>query len=79
MWLNEGFATYISTKGVRSYETKWDTESDFLNKKMAPVLDLDATLASHPIVVNVDTPDQITAVFDTISYSKGNFYRTKII
>ena len=32
---------------------------------------LDSTLSSHPIVVDVDTPDQITSVFDVISYSKG--------
>lgn len=36
------------------------------------VMDLDATLASHPIVQTVDTPDQITELFDTITYSKGS-------
>ena len=35
------------------------------------VLHFDATLASHPIVVDVSTPDQINAVFDIISYNKG--------
>ena len=34
-------------------------------------MDFDATLASHPVVVDVNTPDQINAVFDLISYSKG--------
>ena len=32
---------------------------------------MDATNSSHSIVVDVDTPDQINAVFDTIAYSKG--------
>ena len=32
---------------------------------------LDATINSHPIVQNVDHPDQITEIFDSISYSKG--------
>ena len=34
-------------------------------------MELDATKSSHSIVVDVDTPDQINAVFDTIAYSKG--------
>lgn len=71
LWLNEGFASYIEYKGVKSFESDWDTEGKFLTADLHPVLDLDATLASHPIVVDVDSPDQITAVFDTISYSKG--------
>jgi glutamyl aminopeptidase len=69
--LNEGFATYIEYKGVQSYETDWDMESRFLTSDLHRVLELDATFGSHPIVVDVDTPDQINAVFDTISYSKG--------
>lgn len=38
---------------------------------MHSVLELDATLNSHPIVVAVETPDQITEIFDGISYNKG--------
>ena len=69
--LNEGFATYIEYKGVKSYETDWDMDSQFLTGDLHPVLELDATEASHPIVVDVSTPDEITSVFDTIAYSKG--------
>ncbi len=35
------------------------------------VMVLDATLNSRPIVQTVETPDQITEIFDSISYSKG--------
>lgn len=31
---------------------------------------IDAKLSSHPIVQTVATPDQITAIFDSISYNK---------
>lgn len=38
---------------------------------MHGVLKLDATLASHPIVQTVENPNQITELFDSITYSKG--------
>uniref|UniRef100_A0A8V0XA92 Aminopeptidase n=1 Tax=Gallus gallus TaxID=9031 RepID=A0A8V0XA92_CHICK len=36
-----------------------------------PVMKDDSLLSSHPIVVDVSTPAEITSVFDGISYSKG--------
>jgi len=71
LWLNEGFATYIEYKGVHSHESGWDMESKFLTDDLHPVMELDATRGSHPIVTEVRTPDQINAVFDAIAYSKG--------
>ena len=38
---------------------------------LTQVMDLDATLNSHPIIQTVSHPDQITEIFDAISYSKG--------
>lgn len=35
------------------------------------MMNLDATLGSHPIIMGVTTPDQITEIFDTVTYSKG--------
>lgn len=35
------------------------------------VLEFDAKLSSHPIVQEVKTPDEIVAIFDTISYEKA--------
>ena len=34
-----------------------------------PVQEDDSLMSSHPIVVTVATPDEITSVFDGISYS----------
>lgn len=42
----------------------------FLIGDLHAVLSLDATFGSHPIIQTVTTPDQITEVFDTISYNK---------
>lgn len=46
----------------------------FLTSTLHSVLILDATLSSHPIVQTVTTPDEITAIFDTISYNKVFVY-----
>ena len=71
LWLNEGFASYIEYKGVANYHPDWDMESQFLTHDLHRVMDLDATISSHPIVQPVNHPDQITEIFDAISYSKG--------
>ena len=46
----------------------------FLVDKLHPVLLLDAKLSSHPIVQTVNNPDEITSIFDMISYKKVNIY-----
>lgn len=43
----------------------------FLVETLHGVLTLDATFAAHPIVQVVENPDQITEIFDAITYSKG--------
>ncbi|XP_030767468.1 glutamyl aminopeptidase-like isoform X2 [Sitophilus oryzae] len=71
LWLNEGFASYIEFKGTDAAEPTWNMMSQFQTSDLHPVLSLDATLSSHAIVVTVTTPDEITSIFDTISYNKG--------
>lgn len=72
LWLNEGFASYIEFKGTHAAEPTWQMMDQFLISELHSVLSLDATQGSHPIIVSVTTPDQITEVFDTISYNKVN-------
>lgn len=43
-----------------------------------PVMVDDALLSSHPIIVDVSSPAEITSVFDGISYSKV-LYRTVVL
>lgn len=43
----------------------------FLIDTLHGVMNLDATLGSHPIIQPVSNPDQITEIFDAITYSKG--------
>ncbi|XP_063912999.1 aminopeptidase A-like isoform X2 [Zophobas morio] len=71
LWLNEGFATYIADKGVEAAEPDWKMVEQFQINTLHSILSLDATQGSHPIIQTVETPDQITEVFDTVSYNKG--------
>lgn len=71
LWLNEGFASYIEYKGTDAVYPAWKMLDQFLIDDLHSVLTLDATLASHPIVQTVETPAQITEIFDTITYNKG--------
>ncbi|CAL1528268.1 unnamed protein product [Lymnaea stagnalis] len=72
LWLNEGFANYMEYVGVDSKEVDWDIMNKFLDSDLFSVMTEDAQTSSHPIVVQVHVPSQITSVFDAISYSKGS-------
>ena len=56
---------------MANYHPDWQIEAQFLTLDLHRVMDLDSTANSHPIVQEVNHPDQITEIFDTISYSKG--------
>lgn len=71
LWLNEGFASFFEYVGVEKAEPDWGMRDIMLLDDVFPVMVDDALLSSHPIIVTVSTPAEITSVFDAISYSKG--------
>ncbi|XP_036429797.1 glutamyl aminopeptidase [Colossoma macropomum] len=71
LWLNEGFASFFEYVGVEQAEPTWEMRDIMLLDDVFPVMVDDALLSSHPIIVDVSTPAEITSVFDAISYSKG--------
>lgn len=71
MWLNEGFATWVGWLAVDFLFPEWDIWTSFINNEVGRGLELDAMRSSHPIEVPVKNPEEISQIFDAISYSKG--------
>ncbi|XP_053981166.1 glutamyl aminopeptidase-like [Hylaeus volcanicus] len=72
LWLNEGFASFMQYKSANGILPDWGMMDLFLVEQMHSVFVTDAKLSSHPIVQTVSNPDEITAIFDEISYKKGS-------
>ncbi|MEJ1270838.1 glutamyl aminopeptidase [Cricetulus griseus] len=72
LWLNEGFASFFEFLGVDHAEADWQMRSQVLLEDVLPVQEDDSLVSSHPVVVTVSTPAEITSVFDGISYSKAS-------
>ncbi|XP_006607951.1 glutamyl aminopeptidase isoform X2 [Apis dorsata] len=72
LWLNEGFASFMSYVSADAIFPDWGMMDLFLVEQMHSVFVTDAKLSSHPIVQTVNNPDEITAIFDEISYKKGS-------
>ncbi|XP_041710895.2 glutamyl aminopeptidase-like isoform X1 [Coregonus clupeaformis] len=71
LWLNEGFASFFEYIGVEKAEPLWGMRDIMIISDVLPVMVDDALVTSHPIIVDVSTPAEITSVFDGISYNKG--------
>lgn len=67
LWLNEGFASFFEYLGVAYAEKDWQMRDQMILDDVLPVQEDDSLMSSHPIVVTVATPDEITSVFDGIS------------
>lgn len=72
LWLNEGFATYIASLGVKNLSPEWDSyNADSLDNSIS-IFRRDAQLSSHPISQPILNTSQIGERFDSISYKKGS-------
>ncbi len=71
LWLNESFATFMAYKTIDHLYPEYDMFSDFLAMETSGALLGDSLVNSHPIEVEVKKPDDISQIFDEISYGKG--------
>ncbi|XP_036146513.1 glutamyl aminopeptidase-like isoform X2 [Monomorium pharaonis] len=71
LWLNEGFATFMASKCSNVILPNRGYMEEFPIEVMQNVFVSDSKLSSHPIIYDVENPDDITSFFDAISYKKG--------
>ncbi|XP_052016126.1 aminopeptidase N [Apodemus sylvaticus] len=74
LWLNEGFASYVEYLGGDYAEPTWNLKDLIVLNDVYRVMAVDALASSHPLsspADEVNTPAQISELFDTITYSKG--------
>ncbi|KAL8872194.1 MAG: hypothetical protein Q9174_002137 [Haloplaca sp. 1 TL-2023] len=72
LWLNEGFATWMSWYSCNKFYPEWKVWQGYVTDTLQGALSLDSLRSSHPIEVPVKRADEINQIFDAISYSKGS-------
>lgn len=72
LWLNEGFATWMSWYSCNRFYPEWKVWQGYVTDNLQGALALDGLRSSHPIEVPVKRADEINQIFDAISYSKGS-------
>jgi len=70
IWLNEGFATWMSGKPLQALHPEWNGALGAVGATNGALVS-DALLNTHPIRMKAETPDEINELFDTISYEKS--------
>ncbi|MEW5837126.1 MAG: M1 family metallopeptidase [Pseudomonadota bacterium] len=70
LWLNEGFASWMAARTTEKLHPEWHTNLDLVgNRERA--MSQDAVATTHPVVQHVETVEQASQAFDSITYSKG--------
>lgn len=72
LWLNEGFATWMSWYSCNEFYPEWKVWETFVIDTLQGAMGLDGLRSSHPIEVPVHRAEEINQIFDSISYSKGS-------
>ncbi len=70
VWLNEGFATWMSSKPVQAWKPEWNAKLDTVSDT-GQTLNVDALENTRPIHQSANTPAQIQELFDGIAYGKA--------
>ncbi len=71
LWLNEGFASWMEGKISNDLNPDWQLPVQSVGGGRQGAMALDARKTTHPIIQNIQTVDEISQAFDTITYQKG--------
>src|ERR1700686_2575568 len=70
IWLNEGFATWMSSKPVEAWKPEWNFNLDDVSQA-GRTMNVDSLANTRPIHQAAETPAQIQELFDPIAYGKA--------
>ncbi len=70
IWLNEGFATWMSSKPIEAWKPEWNFNLDDVSDT-GNTLNVDSLVNTRPIHQAAETPAQILELFDGIAYGKA--------
>jgi aminopeptidase N len=70
VWLNEGFATWMSHKPLAVWRPEWKIPESVASE-LNRTLNVDAQRVTRTIRAPADTPGEINEMFDAISYGKA--------
>lgn len=69
IWLNEGFATWMSAKPSESWKPEWHAETGEIQQTVG-ALGNDSIASVRAIRSRAETPAEIQALFDGVAYAK---------
>ena len=74
IWLNESFATFLETKVTERLAPEYNPLADFILRPWGTIgaRHGDSLRATHPVRSEVARPEEISQIFDAISYGKGS-------
>jgi aminopeptidase N len=70
IWLNEGFATWMSSKPIEAWKPEWNFNLDDVSDA-GGTMNTDSLANTRPIHQAAETPAEIQELFDGIAYGKA--------
>lgn len=70
LWLNEGFASWMAGRITEKLHPDWKAELRAVSTREY-AMSVDAVASTHPVVQHIETVEQASQAFDSITYSKG--------
>lgn len=70
LWLNEGFASWMESRTTARLHPEWNSALDAVNVREQAMM-RDSLASTHPVVQHVETVEQASQAFDSITYQKG--------
>jgi aminopeptidase N len=70
LWLNEGFASWMESRMTARLHPEWNTALNAVGVR-EQAMARDSVATTHPVVQHVETVEQASQAFDSITYQKG--------